>query len=192
MKVTEVPERYLLPGDTEITVQAIKTMQKFIIPLERLGSITVRKYDSKGKSLSGVTFTLSNTAGEEVMTKTTDSDGKVTFIDQNQLMPGNYIVTETKTVPGQTLLPEPIRVTIPMTMTDAEVERQKADKEKGLHNEKDGVWHFYDLTFAVRNNAVFTMPTAGGHNILIWIAGTVGLTGIAAAIWLLRRKTFTH
>lgn len=47
----------------------------------------------------------------------TDADGKVFFDNLDQ---GTYQITEIKTLDGNSLLKEPIIVTVPMTMTEQE------------------------------------------------------------------------
>ena len=189
VKINHVPDRYAYPADTPIKVKAIRDVQKFVIPIEHLGSITVTKYDSDGKTpLKGVTFALSDSSGKTIMTKTTDAKGQVVFIADDKLVAGDYVVTETKTVPGHTLLTEPIRCTIPMVMTDAEAQAQNADTSKGFHSPTTKSWYFFDLTFDVTNHANFFVPMTGGTQTALFVSGFAALAAMAGAVYYLQHR----
>jgi uncharacterized surface anchored protein len=189
VKINHVPDRYAYPADTPIRVKAIRDVQKFVIPIEHLGSITVTKYDSDGKTpLKGVTFALSDSSGKTIMTKTTDAKGQVVFIADDKLVAGDYVVTETKTVPGHTLLTEPIRCTIPMVMTDAEAQAQNADTSKGFHSPTTKSWYFFDLTFDVTNHANFFVPMTGGTQTALFVSGFAALAAMAGAVYYLQHR----
>lgn len=132
--------------------------------VERLGSISITKYKGEGSAkLAGVTFTLTKPDGTVVDTQTTDRSGKVKF----SLLPAHdetYIVRETNTVNGYQLLAEPITVTLPLSMTQAELEAQGADPQKAYHDEEAGTWRFYDLSYEVRNGKVFDLPVTGSND----------------------------
>ena len=72
----------------------------------------------------------------------TDAAGEITF---DGLIPDTYTITETKTKEGKTLLREPITATIPLTMSQAEVDKQNVDTSKAI---RDGnTYYFYHLTY---------------------------------------------
>ena len=189
VKINHVPDRYAYPKDTPITVRAIRDVQKYVIPIEHLGSITVTKYDSDGRTpLKGVTFALSDSSGNTIMTKTTDSKGQVVFIADDKLVAGDYVVTETKTVSGHTLLAEPIRCTIPMVMTDAQAANEHADTSRGFHSPTTNSWYFFDLTFDVTNHANFFVPMTGGTNGALFVSGFAALCAMAGAVYSLQHR----
>jgi len=90
-------------------------MKSVTIPFEiPYGSISVIKKDAKsGAVLAGAIFELLNSAGAVVQTKTTGSDGVVTFTD---LLPGTYKVRE-KGVPAGYVFEE---ITLDVTVRPAE------------------------------------------------------------------------
>ena len=117
---------------------------------------------------------------------TTGADGVVTF---ENLKPGKYTITETKTAAGMTLLAEPITVTLPLTMTEEEAKESGADLTKGyLHS--DGKYYFYDLTYRVTNSATLDMPASGGHSLPIAVYGAaMAAAGILLATKRKKRRT---
>lgn len=132
--------------------------------VERLGSISIIKYkgDGNGK-LAGVTFTLSKPDGTLLDTQVTDASGKVKF----SLLPAHdetYIVRETDTVNGYQLLAEPISVTLPLTLSQEELEARGADPDLAYHDEEAAVWRFYDLSYEVRNGTVYDLPLTGAKD----------------------------
>ena len=191
IRIISVPDRYQYPADTPITVQAIRDKQDFIIPLEHLGSITIRKTDDHGAPVQGASYDLADSTGRVIMTRTTDRDGVAVFSDRDKLVPGEYIITETKTGAGLTLLSDTIRATIPLTMTDAEAQAKGADTSKGWHNARTGTWYFYDLTFNITNSAKFTMPMSGDIPTILRLCIVSGMTGLLAgtAYLIYRRRT---
>ena len=59
------------------------------------------------------------------------------------------------------LLKEPIKVTLPITMTEDDVKRFNADTSKGVYDDEHKVWQFYDATYRVTNDVTFGVPQAG-------------------------------
>ena len=105
-------------------------------------------------------------------------DGKVFFDNLDQ---GTYQITEIKTLDGNSLLKEPIIVTVPMTMTEQEanaygnVDFTSAKEDVNY----SGKWYFYECLFEVTNNATFKMPMTGASG--TWKYGFAGF-GIVIAI----------
>lgn len=127
------------------------------------GSIKVIKYsdDAKEKPLKGVTFALYDNKGDKVAEKETDENGEVLF---DKLHRATYILKETKTLPGYSLLKDSISITIPKTLTTAEAKAQKADLSKGKYNEADDTYDFYDLVYKVTDHAIPGVPMTGAFD----------------------------
>ena len=127
------------------------------------GSIKVIKYsnDEKEKPLKGVTFALYDNKGDKVAEKETDENGEVLF---DKLHRATYILKETKTLPGYSLLKDSISITIPKTLTAAEAKAQKADLSKGKYNEADDTYDFYDLVYKVTDHAIPGVPMTGAFD----------------------------
>lgn len=135
-----------------------------------LGSIKIKKKDDAGKALAGVEFTLYDQDGVAVETEVTDKNGVLDFVD---LEVGEYTVKETKTIPGYSLLSEPIKVTIPLILTEEEVKEQSADKSKAV--EVEGNYYFYDQTYEVSNSAVLVLPKTGRKGIYLLFPAGFGI-----------------
>lgn len=123
------------------------------------GRILLKKKDGNGKALEGVSFMIEDSNGNEIMTRKTDSKGEATF---EGLLPDTYVITETKTTPGHSLLKEPIRVSFPMILTQTEVDQKHADTTNAIL--KDGKYYFYELTYEVDNDSRLELPSTGGFD----------------------------
>ena len=169
------------------------TVRKIYNPLKPC-EIKLKKYKSDGKTpLSGVKFELKFVKAKEELTSqasgyaplikegesitaTTNAAGEITF---SNLDHGQYRITEVETVSGQTLLKDPIDVTLPMEMTQEEadaydnVDFSKGKFDKGYTNK----WYFYSCLFEITNSATFSIPTTGGNG--IWSYGYIGVVMIA-------------
>ena len=145
------------------------------------GSVKLIKKDSKGKSLRDIEFVITSSDGAEVAKAKTDSAGEVTF---DGLLPDTYTITETKTVVGKNLLKEPIIVTLPMTMSQAEVDKQNVDTSKAIKQGND--YYFYHLTYNVMNDSILDLPKTGGRTDELSFIG--GIILILGGLFLLHRK----
>ena len=106
------------------------------------------------------------TVGDSVTGKT-DTNGEIVWDNLDQ---GEYTITEVKTVEGHSLLKDPIHVTLPIVMTEEEVNASGADKTKGTYD--DGYtnkWYFFDARYEITNSAVFKMPTTGADGVWKYI-----------------------
>lgn len=132
------------------------------------GSIKIVKYNLDGETpLEGVSFALMDTNGNLVAKGTTDADGIWAF---EGLYPDTYVLTETATVPGHTLLRDSIEITIPMKYTEADVSIHKVDTDKCIYNELENVYYVYDVTCEVSNGAALMLPLTGGtYSIWTWL-----------------------
>lgn len=145
------------------------------------GSVKLIKKDSKGKSLRDIEFVITSSDGAEVAKVKTDSAGEVTF---DGLLPDTYTITETKTAVGKNLLKEPIIVTLPMTMSQAEVDKQNVDTSKAIKQGND--YYFYHLTYNVTNDSILDLPKTGGRTDELSFIG--GIILILGGLFLLHRK----
>ena len=143
------------------------------------GSVKLIKKDSKGKSLRDIEFVITSSDGAEVAKAKTDSAGEVTF---DGLLPDTYTITETKTAVGKNLLKEPIIVTLPMTMSQAEVDKQNTSKAIKQGND----YYFYHLTYNVTNDSILNLPKTGGRTDELSFIG--GIILILGGLFLLHRK----
>lgn len=164
--------------------------QSFVITNTLLyGAIHIQKLDADGTTpLAGVTFELRNSSDEVVDTQTTGEDGQVDFTG---LLPDTYTITETATVSGNTLLKDPITVTLPLTLTEQEIEDNNVDSSKYVHYEDADLYLVYDVTYQVTNGSNFNMPTSGGESnpwIYLSLFGGLLILGAAGVILFHRRK----
>lgn len=137
---------------------------------ETKGSIKIVKIGDDGP-LEGVAYKL---VGDDGMSYSgaTDSDGTLIFPD---LSGQTYTLTETETINGYQLLKDSIMITIPLKMTDEEVQEKHVDTSKGIYSEEDGCWYFYDLSFKIKDDATLDMPNAGANNKYEWMAGFIAV-----------------
>lgn len=145
------------------------------------GSIKLIKKDSNGRVLKDVEFVIQSSDGAEVAKAKTDAAGEVTF---DGLIPDTYTITETKTTGGKTLLKEPITVTLPLTMSQAEVDKQNVDTSKAIKQGSN--YYFYHLTYEVSNDARLDLPKTGGWIDYLPLAG--GMILILGGLFVYYRK----
>lgn len=145
------------------------------------GSIKLIKKDSNGRVLKDVEFVIQSSDGAEVAKAKTDAAGEVTF---DGLIPDTYTITETKTTGGKTLLKEPITVTLPLTMSQAEVDKQNVDTSKAIRQGSN--YYFYHLTYEVSNDARLDLPKTGGWIDYLPLAG--GMILILGGLFVYYRK----
>ncbi|MCD7746315.1 MAG: DUF5979 domain-containing protein [Lachnospiraceae bacterium] len=187
VKETTAPEGYRLTDMVfPVTVEAgneanVLTGDGLIENTQIRGSIRMVKKDASGALLFGVTFMLEDADGKQV-SQTTDAEGEVLFED---LPAGTYVITETATVPGSTLLADSIEVVIPLVMTEEEVEAQ-GNVDLTDAELRDGSWYFYNLTYEVTNGAQLSMPASGGAPVLYgWIGLFFASAAVLIVLWYL-------
>lgn len=144
--------------------------------------IRIRKVDENGNPLAGAKFTLMNSKGKIVSTKTSGSDGYVVWED---LYPDRYTVTEIKTKNGKNLLKDPIVIELPMRISDEDIKKYGIDKSK--LSEKDpteGKYFLFDVEYEISNHATFEAPMTGGFTdfmtFLPLVGGMAGFAGVGA------------
>ena len=152
--------------------------------------IRIRKVDENGNPLAGAKFTLMNSKGEIVSTKTSGSDGYVVWED---LYPDRYTVTEIKTKNGKNLLKDPIVIELPMRITEADIKKYNIDRSKlsGLDKEEQK-YFLFDVEYEISNHATFEAPMTGGFTdfmtFLPLVGGMAGLTGVGVVAMKRKRK----
>ena len=111
---------------------------------------------------------------------TTDSSGVLKY---EGLYPGEYKLTEVSTVEGNSLLAEPVYITIPYTNEDTE------GTPSYVENGKD---YYLDLTYTIQNNQVFVVPTAGGFDSKQYLLLGAGIAVLAiigiGVVWSMKRR----
>lgn len=153
-------------------------------------SIKIRKVDENGNSLSGVQFTLKNSKGELVSTKTSGSDGYVVW---DKLYPDIYTVTEIKTANGKSLLAEDIEIKLPMRFTEEDIKKYNIDRSKlSEWDKEEKCYYLFDVTYEVSNDVTFTPPMTGAmitaKRFIPIACGMVVLMGATCIIFFKRKK----
>ena len=208
MQEKKTPSKYVLDdsimlwktGETKpITV---KKLYNQIAPCK----ITIRKLSDDGKPLQGVEFELKFVKESESYTSdadksyipllkqgettkaTTDANGYIVWQNLDQ---GEYQITETKTISGNTLLKDPINITLPITMTDKQAKDMSAATDNGQFDDYTNKWYFYEATFEVTNSVKFIMPTTGANGVWRFIFfgfGTMAVLATGLVVYDARNK----
>ena len=168
--------------------------------------IKIRKLSDNGKPLQGVEFELKFVKESEPYTSdadksyipllkqgettkaTTDANGYIVWQNLDQ---GEYQITETKTISGNTLLKDPINITLPITMTDKQAKDMSAATDQGQFDEYTNKWYFYEATFEVANSVKFIMPTTGANGVWRFIFfgfGTMAVLVTGLVVYDARNK----
>ena len=168
--------------------------------------IKIRKLSDDGKPLQGVEFELKFVKESESYTSDADKSyipllkqGETTkaTIDANgyivwqNLDQGEYQITETKTISGNTLLKDPINITLPITMTDKQAKDMSAATDNGQFDDYTNKWYFYEATFEVTNSVKFIMPTTGANGVWRFIFfgfGTMAVLATGLVVYDARNK----
>lgn len=147
------------------------------------GSIKLKKKDSAGKALKGVWFTIKDSDGKEVASKETDEKGELLFDD---LLPDTYTITETKTASGKNLLIEPLVVTLPLSVTQAEVDKGNVDTSNAI--KQGDTYYFYHPTYEITNDANLKLPSTGGFKTYLPLIGGFALILFAVFYYFKKKK----
>ena len=208
---TKAPKGYLLDENNTGTWTVAKHDDAIEITCEdyrRPGSITVTKQNTDGDPLPGAVFLLEYLDGntwnpvtgrsDDVVAKgtctseglkdgrlTTDESGKATFEGlwaDDQLQ---YRLTEVAAPEGYELLKEPVfEGVLPVSYPEDKV---TAEPEETI----DGTAYFYNPTFTVQNNHIYTLPMTGGRGLPLVPVGIAMLClvmGIVATYRMKRRN----
>ena len=142
------------------------------------GSLMIQKNGDDGKGLEGVVFQLEkmNTEGKwELITtenNTTDGKGQLKY---EGLYPGKYKLTELSTVAGNSLLAEPVIITLPYSSDTAEGEPSYTE---------DNQRYYLNLTYTIENGQVFATPVSGGLGAGWYLIMGGGVAALAVlALW---------
>jgi LPXTG-motif cell wall-anchored protein len=148
------------------------------------GSIKLVKYGNDKKVLAGVTFKLVGDDGSTVV-KTTDKNGEILFDD---LIPQHYVLTETDTVDGYSLLTENLDVYIPLEETKEYVIKNKLDITKAIWDKSTQKYCFYDLTYTVNDGFNLDMPHTGGTSDFLYVLMAIAFALILVGGYTLVRR----
>lgn len=147
--------------------------------------------DGSEPPLAGVGFQLQKVDENwepvtgETLQASTDTDGKLVF---SNLVEGNYLLTETKTLPGYTLLKEPVKINIPYIVegsSDTGTSYVASDDIVGVTEGKQT--KYYNLTYTITNGQSFDMPQTGGTTTGRFMRCGAVLSVTAAGVLLCQR-----
>lgn len=157
-------------GIEEKTVSVVNTLQR--------GSIEITKNNANKEKLGGAEFKITGPDNYE-KTVTTPLDGpKKGVITISDLLPGEYVITETKAPANYNLLANPITVVVGTTEGES--------TSSGFTVVGDSNTYYYNLKMEITNNKLFDMPAAGG-GFRATIFG-VGIMIIAGGWYIIRRR----
>lgn len=150
------------------------------------GSLKVVKYGDVDKPLAGVKFKLVGDDGS-VYTGTTDKNGVYVF---KELMPQHYVLTETETPDGYTLLKDNVDINIPYEVSDQKAKDAKMDTSKAVHDASKDMYYFYDITYNIKNGQAFPVVYTGGDQTMLYVgmAAAFAMIGLGGFIFIRRRK----
>ena len=148
------------------------------------GSLKVVKYGDDNKPLADVKFKLVGDDGS-VYTGTTDKNGVYTF---KELMPQHYVLTETETPDGSTLLKDNVDVNIPYEVSDQKAKDAKMDTSKAVHDASKNMYYFYDVTYNIKNGQAFPVVYTGGDQTMLYIGMTAALAMIGLGGYMVIRR----
>ena len=148
------------------------------------GSLKVVKYGDDNKPLADVKFKLVGDDGS-VYTGTTDKNGVYTF---KELMPQHYVLTETETPDGYTLLKDNVDVNIPYEVSDQKVKDAKMDTSKAVHDASKDMYYFYDITYNIKNGQAFPVVYTGGDQTMLYLGMTAALAMIGLGGYMVIRR----
>lgn len=132
-------------GIEEKTVSVVNTLQR--------GSIEITKNNANKEKLGGAEFKITGPDNYE-QTVTTPSEGENKgVITISDLLPGEYVITETKAPANYNLLVNPITAVVGTT------EGESTNSGYTVVGENT---YYYDLKMEITNNKLFNMPAAGG------------------------------
>ena len=158
-------------GVEEKTVSVVNTLQR--------GSIEITKNNANKEKLGGAEFKITGPNNyEETVTTPSEGENKG-VITISDLLPGEYVITETKAPANYNLLANPITVVVGTTEGESASSGFTVVGDSNTH-------YYYDLKMEITNNKLFDMPAAGG-GFRATIFG-VGIMIIAGGWYIIRRR----
>ena len=153
-------------------------------------SIKIRKVDENGRPLAGAKFKLVDSKGKLVSTKTSGSDGYVTW---DKLYPDIYTVTEIQAPNGKNLLADDIEIHLPMRITEEDIKKYNIDRSKlSEWDKEEQCYYLFDVTYEISNHATFEAPMTGGFTdfmtFLPLVGGMAGFAGVGAVAMKKRKR----
>lgn len=186
------PENYELAEDITFEVTDDTTEVEYeMVDKYTGGSIKVVKVDDKtNKPIEGVEFTLIGENGLKFTGKT-DKDGELVFgvkDGKSVLPPQKYTLIESRSANGYSLLKDPVEITLPLKLTQAEASAQNADTSKAKWDKENEVYRFYDLTYNVSDSATLNLPATGSYAMAYGIIAGAMIFVLACLFLALRKK----
>lgn len=153
-------------------------------------SIKIRKVDENGRPLAGAKFKLVDSKGKLISTKTSGSDGYVTW---DKLYPDIYTVTEIQAPNGKNLLAEDIEIHLPMRITEEDIKKYNIDRSKlSEWDKEEQCYYLFDVTYEISNHVTFEAPMTGGFTnfmtFLPLVGGMAGFAGVGTFVMKRKRK----
>lgn len=159
------------------------------------GSITVKKVNQQGTSLSGAGFSLYSTQPSsgttyvwdgvtyyKVADKTSDGNGLVSFEGLKATSSVSYLLVESKAPEGYDPI-DPVTFVLPVARNG-----EKASDYDGRSTTTGGVTYYYDVTYTAVDVMTVILPQTDGPGVLPYAVAGMGVMGLGLAMALSRRK----
>lgn len=156
--------------------------------------LKIVKMDTDQRPLQGVKFKIESVSNPDFKfeydpEQISNAHGEIVFDD---LEPGDYVITETKTADGNMLLKDPIKVSVPMKMTAEQVADNNVDvNAPSVKKGADGMYYVYEFTYNVTNTPNVIMPMTGGFvtpMIFLPLVGGIVIFGLVAVMAFKKKK----
>lgn len=162
---SEIYVAQITEENEKVSIQGGSRYSAYDTPVR--GSVRIVKYGSDKKTpLQGVGFELKDREGNVIAEGNTDSEGLLVF---DGLYPDQYILTETKTLPGYSLLTDSIEVTVPVQMTEEEIRKNDIDIDSCIYDEGKNIYYVYEIVCEISNGVSFSLPATGGKDDWMWV-----------------------
>ena len=148
-----------------------------------LGKLTINKTDANDNPLAGAQFELTSKedSSRKYTSAETTADGVVVI---ENIIPGEYSLTEIKTPAGYSLLANSVDVTIPVT---------DGTSDSGITNVVNAgsnAKYYFEQTLTIKNNELFDMPQGGGSGTkTMTFAGIFFIIAAAGITLFVRRRS---
>ena len=146
-----------------------------------LGKLTINKTDANDNPLAGAQFELTSKedSSRKYTSAVTDTNGSAVI---ENIIPGEYSLTEIKSPDGYSLLANSVDVTIPVT---------DGTSDSGITNVVNAgsnAKYYFDQTLTIKNNELFDMPQGGGSGTKTMTFAGIFFIIAAAGITLFFRR----